>query len=273
MHTRTRADPPPVRIRLRTMRLRAGLTMRDVAEAISRSISSYQHYEDRYKRQHLPNDLVRDLMPVLRARGIDAAEIATLAPPSLDDLLAPAERRTPYPLKQTVSAAPSGDKGSAGNKWSDWPIDLPVYALSVKGRPADDWTFEVVGKMAWATYRPPVLRGNPGAYAVYAPDDYMAPRYIHNVDMLGLDPGAVAQPGDHVLVNLTRRPGDRGKPRGLIAVYVASDAKGWTFKQYSGPSRRARRLRYRHDDVASLDVVSWAGKSPGPMRDTQNSED
>lgn len=64
---------------LKSLRKRAGLTVRAVAEAIDRPASSYSTYEDDYKKPFLPVDLVRELQPVFESRGIGRAELWKLA--------------------------------------------------------------------------------------------------------------------------------------------------------------------------------------------------
>jgi transcriptional regulator with XRE-family HTH domain len=70
----------PASRRLKHLRQRAGLSIRQVAQALGMEHgSSYQHYEDRYKRVHLPLDLVMRLVPIFEPTGIDPAELFALA--------------------------------------------------------------------------------------------------------------------------------------------------------------------------------------------------
>jgi transcriptional regulator with XRE-family HTH domain len=66
--------------RLKEIRRRAGLSIREVAEALGMEHgSSYQHYEDRYRKPLLPLDLVQKLVPIFTRAGGDAAELYALA--------------------------------------------------------------------------------------------------------------------------------------------------------------------------------------------------
>src|SRR5581483_424230 len=66
--------------RLKQVRQRAGISIRQVAEALGMEHgSSYQHYEDRFKKPLLPLELVLKLVPIFEPRGIDPAELFALA--------------------------------------------------------------------------------------------------------------------------------------------------------------------------------------------------
>jgi len=62
------------------LRQRSGLSIRQVAEALGMEHgSSYQHYEDRFKKPLMPLDLVLKLVPIFEPRGVEAAELFALA--------------------------------------------------------------------------------------------------------------------------------------------------------------------------------------------------
>jgi transcriptional regulator with XRE-family HTH domain len=66
--------------RLKEIRRRAGLSIREVAEALGMEHgSSYQHYEDRYRKPLLPLDLTQKLVPIFAKAGADPAELYALA--------------------------------------------------------------------------------------------------------------------------------------------------------------------------------------------------
>lgn len=65
---------------LKQLRQRAGLSIREVAQALGMEHgSSYQHYEDRFKRAFLPVELVMKLVPLFEAGGVAAGELYALA--------------------------------------------------------------------------------------------------------------------------------------------------------------------------------------------------
>jgi len=66
--------------KLKQLRQRAGLSIRQVAQALGMEYgSSYQHYEDRFKKPLLPLELVLKLVPIFAPAGIDATELYALA--------------------------------------------------------------------------------------------------------------------------------------------------------------------------------------------------
>ncbi|HLI22082.1 MAG TPA: S24 family peptidase [Stellaceae bacterium] len=70
----------PASRKLKQLRQRAGLSIREVAHALGmENGSSYQHYEDRFRKQYLPLELTQRLVPIFAAKGIDAAELLALA--------------------------------------------------------------------------------------------------------------------------------------------------------------------------------------------------
>ena len=80
VQTTAMRDVSAVARRLKQVRTRAGLSIRQVAEALGMEHgSSYQHYEDRFKKPLLPLDLILRLVPIFAPRGVDPAELFALA--------------------------------------------------------------------------------------------------------------------------------------------------------------------------------------------------
>ena len=74
------ADASPAARKLKQLRQRAGLSIREVAHALGMEHgSSYQHYEDRFRKPHLPLDLMRKLVPVFAKGGVESSELLALA--------------------------------------------------------------------------------------------------------------------------------------------------------------------------------------------------
>ena len=70
----------PASRKLKQLRQRAGLSIREVAHALGmENGSSYQHYEDRFRKPFLPLELTQKLIPIFATKGIDAAELFALA--------------------------------------------------------------------------------------------------------------------------------------------------------------------------------------------------
>lgn len=66
---------------LKRLREQAGISMPEAAEATGYKgrISSYQHYEDRTKKETLPIDLIRGMATLFSSRGLDTGPLWPLA--------------------------------------------------------------------------------------------------------------------------------------------------------------------------------------------------
>jgi phage repressor protein C with HTH and peptisase S24 domain len=144
--------------RLKALRERTGLAMREVAEALGWTLTRYQHYEDRYKREHLPLDFVRRLLPLFEARGVPGAELLALA--GLSDSEIPGSLRA---RRATGAMLPPAGR------------DLPVLG-AVKGGSEGFYFNE--GDAKEYLVRPPTLAGVANAFALYVEGDSMEPRYF-----------------------------------------------------------------------------------------------
>lgn len=102
---RTRESQPErsaVAQRLQEMRERAGMSIRAVADELKCAPMTYRHYEDRFKRESLPVDIVRALIPLFAPRGIPPAELWSLA--GLDNVADPGAPDKRVPLLSWVQA-------------------------------------------------------------------------------------------------------------------------------------------------------------------------
>jgi len=151
----------PAARRLKQLREEAGLAMREVAEALDWPLTRYQHYEDRYRRAHLPLDFMRALAPIFESRGVPAAELLALA--GLADSEIPRSARQ----RRMASAAIAG--GAVGSR------DLPVLG-AVKGG-AEGFYFNE-GEAKEYLVRPPALDGVANGFALYVEGESMEPRYF-----------------------------------------------------------------------------------------------
>ena len=64
--------------KLQDLREKTPLPRPKVAKALGMPTTSYQHYEDRYKKPLLPVDLVTKLAPMFAEHGIDPDEVLAL---------------------------------------------------------------------------------------------------------------------------------------------------------------------------------------------------
>jgi transcriptional regulator with XRE-family HTH domain len=79
-HARMADAPSSISRKLKQLRQRAGLSIREVAHALGmENGSSYQHYEDRFRKPFLPLDFAQRLAPIFGAKGIEANELFALA--------------------------------------------------------------------------------------------------------------------------------------------------------------------------------------------------
>jgi SOS-response transcriptional repressor LexA len=65
---------------LKELRLEAGLAMRAMAKRLDMNPTTYQHYEDRYKKAFLPFEVIELVRPVLLERGVSLERIDALTP-------------------------------------------------------------------------------------------------------------------------------------------------------------------------------------------------
>ena len=121
--------------RLKAIRQRAGISIRQVAEALGMEHgSSYQHYEDRFKKPFLPLDLILKLVPIFTPRGIEASELFALAgvdgsghrpleEPPRPELATPMLRIEELDVR---ASAGSGLTESAGQTIAEWQIPSEI---------------------------------------------------------------------------------------------------------------------------------------------------
>jgi phage repressor protein C with HTH and peptisase S24 domain len=146
--------------RLKVLRERSGLSMREVSEALGWALTRYQHYEDRYRRRFLPVEMCRQLAELFAPRGVDPRAVLELA--GLDG--SPINVVSPPPGQLRMSDI---GRPSAG--------DLPVMG-AVKGG-AEGFYFNE-GEAKEYVVRPATLAGARNAFALYVDGDSMEPRYL-----------------------------------------------------------------------------------------------
>src|SRR5690242_18441458 len=76
---RTMSETSEAARRLKMLRERAGLSMRAVSEALGWTLTRYQHYEDRYRRNFLPIELANQLADLFSSRGVPRQDVLDLA--------------------------------------------------------------------------------------------------------------------------------------------------------------------------------------------------
>lgn len=197
--------------RLKGLRERSGLSMRQVADALGWSLTRYQHYEDRYKRRWLPLDLARQLGALFEPRGIDPQELLALAglePPEL-----PASRAGPALGARDLVLPPPG----AGR-------DLPVLG-AVKGG-AEGFYFNE-GEAKEFVLRPAGLQGVANAFALYVDGDSMEPRYFAG-ELLYVNPNRPITRNCFVAIELA-------DGQGLIKQFLRRSDEHIVLRQFNPP--------------------------------------
>ena len=164
--------------RLKMLRERAGLSMRAVSEALGWTLTRYQHYEDRYRRNYLPLELARQLSDLFVQRGVPPADVLALAGVDVTPRESAPESGSPTPANRGLFQARPLDQPSLP------PRDLPVMG-AVKGG-AEGFYFNE-GEAKEFVVRPPAMGGVSNAFALYVDGESMEPRYYAG-EMLYVNP-------------------------------------------------------------------------------------
>lgn len=125
-------------IRLKELRQEAGLSVRAMAKSLDMGPTSYQHYEDRYKKPYLPFEFIERLTPILLKCGVKREDVDALSP-QLSNVVNDVGRITLAPLISWVQAGEleeAVDPYNVGDFEDEVAIEYErqtVLALRVKG--------------------------------------------------------------------------------------------------------------------------------------------
>jgi phage repressor protein C with HTH and peptisase S24 domain len=202
----------PVTERLKALRVRAGVTMAEAAEALGyKTPSGYQHYEDpkKFFKPYLPAHVIEALLPLFTGRGeppVQRAEVIALGGPfHLDDPFTP--EIIPYPESRGIL--------------------VPVYAAAMGGEGHLIIDFNPVDRLA----PPEDIARVRGAYGILIVGDSMVPAY---------------RPGDVAWVN-PHKPLERdtdvvlyhvpphGEAEAIIKMLIGMSQSEWKLRQYQPP--------------------------------------
>ncbi len=187
-----------VAAKLKSMRMRAGLSVRGMAQALGLSPSTYVWYETAYRKRQLPPELLAKLLPVLGSRGIPAAEVLELAPRfPLPEETDPPPRGLSAPGLSEVALPELLPFGALAR---DVPV-LGIAAGGARGEEEDDDRFILNGEVVDRVRRPPPLANAQGVFAVYVSGSSMEPRYEPG-DLVYVSASQPPRIGDDVLVEL-----------------------------------------------------------------------
>jgi transcriptional regulator with XRE-family HTH domain len=184
---------------LKDARLKAGMSMAQMSKALGMPLTTYQHYESRYRKPAFLPDFVNKVLSILAARGVhkENINIAFYAP------YASNLRHTPV----GVVSAPSRD--------------LPVRWQALDGTSA---FYKTDGAVLHYVERPPFLHNIGSAFAIHMYGTSMTPRFEQG-DLLYVDPTKPVTEMCYVAIEL--RDG-----QGMIGQYVAGDSKKVTIRQF-----------------------------------------
>jgi SOS-response transcriptional repressor LexA len=214
--------------RLKQLRERSGLSMREVAEALGWTLTRYQHYEDRYRRNFLPVDMMRTIAGLFASHGIEPRAVLELA---------------------GIDGATSG-QGVVGGRYGESAMvmqnrDLPVIG-AVKGGGEGFYFNE--GDPKEFVIRPANLAGATNAFALYVQGDSMEPRYFAG-EILYVNPNRPVTKGCFVAVEFN-------DGRGMIKQFQRRDDKLIVLHQFN-PSKD---LRLQAKEVKQMYRITGAGE-------------
>ena len=216
--------------RLKMLRERAGLSMRAVSEALGWTLTRYQHYEDRYRRNYLPIELAHQLADLFAQRGIPRSDVEALAGIGLT---------TPHEPAGTATG-PGRPPPSATSR------DLPVMG-SVKG--GEEGFYFNEGEAKEYVVRPPALTGVSNAFALYVHGESMEPRYFAG-EILYVNPNRPLSKGCFVAVEMTNE-------RGLIKQFLHRSDDLLVLAQFNPP----KEIRLPMTEVKRIFRITGSGES------------
>jgi SOS-response transcriptional repressor LexA len=192
---KTEKQTSQVRTALKSLRVRAGLTIRGIADQAGMKFSTYNSYERTFAKEYLPVSLVKRLLPVLVGRGsppISEQDVLVLGDASM-------------PSGRNLITAQSG-VGNVRETLAPPPLlparvaarDVPIFGAVAA---TQGFTMHLTTSPIEYAPRPPGLESVQTAFAFYAVDDSMAP-WRQVGELVYVHQSRPAQEGCHVIVRL-----------------------------------------------------------------------
>lgn len=231
-------ETSPVARQLKLLRERANLSMREVSEHLGWALTRYQHYEDRYRRQFLPLDFIRTIMPIFVAKGIQPSDMLALAGLSENEM--PGRGSSGAEVQGLAAASPSGPSTTGAKR------DLPVIG-AVKG--GSEGFYFNDGDAKEYVVRPGGLEGVANGFALYVDGDSMEPRYFAG-EILYVNPNRPVTKNCFVAVEL-------GDGQGLIKQFLRRSDDHIVLRQFNP----AKDLRIAAKDVKRIYRIVGAGEA------------
>jgi phage repressor protein C with HTH and peptisase S24 domain len=213
------------------------MSVRETADAIQRAPSTYSSYEDKYKKEFLPMDLVLSLARVWVPKGVAEADVMALAGVRMNPRHA--RQREPEPPAVHYTQRSTADR-------------IPVLGMAEGGEGGWSlWNGDVIDYVP----RPSVLAGVPNAYAVYVTGSSMEPRYYPG-ELLYVHPGKPITPGAFVVIELhPQTPEDA--PRGLLKRLARRTPQKLVLAQYN-PEKT---FEIKASEVKNIHRIVGAGEA------------
>jgi hypothetical protein len=217
------SDERSAAVRLKELRLRAGLGLREIAGLIGRSPSSYADYERTYKKRYQPMELVEALVPHLVGRGnppIARDEVMSLGvgDPAAPGMFAPGSDVQPIQIRQPMEA-------------NRLPLGGQVAVMGTVSC-GEDGQFEVNltdGPIDYVQL-PQKLVGVPGIIALFVAGESMAGVWSPG-DTVYVSKKKPVTPGAYAVVQVEVGPGD--PPAAYLKEYVRADNGKVVLRQYN----------------------------------------
>jgi SOS-response transcriptional repressor LexA len=215
---------------LKTLREKAGVSMRVVADSLGWRLTKYQHYEDRYRRRFLPIELARHLADLFAPHGVNPAEVMELAGVGIDRSL---------PGSGVIIRGDAGAQPTAQR-------DLPVMG-AVRGGSTGFYFND--GDPKEYVERPTSLAGSTNAFALYVDGDSMEPRYFAG-EVLFVNPNRPLTKNCFVAVELT-------DGRGLIKQFLRRNDDQVVLHQFNP----VKDIKLAAKDIKNIYRIIAAGES------------
>ncbi|WP_416877942.1 S24 family peptidase [Litorimonas sp.] len=214
----------PVGQKLKNFRNDCGLTVEEMAKALGKVKSSYQYYEDKYKKPFLPIGLREGLLTLARGYNLPPSRASELIGIPITD------NKT-----QPIEGLFDGKK-------------LPILGGARGGM---EGVFADNGAVFGETMRPLSLQGVTDAYAVYVVGESMEPRYFAG-EIVCLHPMRPISRGDFVVVQYEKN----GERLYTIKQYIKRTEKSLHLLQLNPDEEiliPAEMVHSVHKAVATLD--------------------
>jgi len=177
--------------RLKAIREQTPLSIGDVAKLIGMQKSSYQYYEDKYKKVFLPLSLMQRLAPIFKEYGVpeeDTLELGGIITRNNSD----------KPTKKPTQISP--DSPPMLPPRHEMPLDVPVYGTAAGS--LGQGSFQMAsGEIIDRVRRTPGIANAKDVYALYIEGESMSPRYDPG-ELVYVSEKRPVRVGDYVIVQV-----------------------------------------------------------------------